>query len=277
MISNDNSLDETRGQLTLAVAATLALSSSAWAQGHVGDIGLDVSSTGQITTHVITTGGIGQEQRVFAAAFGDTGISAFTANPGFDALPATFSVGYRIGFNIRSALLVWNGAQFEATDAAGPLAGERVKMSFLTANVTSGAGSVAGFSLAVQSDGGWHRHLSFYLLAGTGAPAPEPGVYLLELELWSTDPAVQQSAPIWLVMNHLSSADQQAAAAAWVIDNLLPPPCPADIQGDGVVNGTDLAFVLGAWGGSGAADVNGSGVVDGSDLTIVLGAWGPCQ
>jgi hypothetical protein len=277
MISNGESLEGACGHLVLAVAAAIAFDSSAWAQGHVSDIGLRVSTTGQITTHLITTGGISPEQRVFAATFGDTGISGFTANPGFDALPATFAVGYRIGFNIRSALSVWNGGQFEATDPAGPLVGERLKLSFLTANVTSGAGSVPGFSLAVQSDGGWHRHLSFYLLAGTGTPAPDSGVYLLELELWSTDPAVQQSAPFWLVMNHVSSAEQQAAATAWVIDNLLPSPCPADIQGDGVVDGTDLAFVLGAWGGSGAADVNGSGVVDGSDLTIVLGAWGACQ
>ncbi len=54
------------------------------------------------------------------------------------------------------------------------------------------------------------------------------------------------------------------------------PACVADLNGDGVVNGADLAIVLGGWGGGGIADINGDGVVNGSDLAIVLGAWGPC-
>jgi hypothetical protein len=49
----------------------------------------------------------------------------------------------------------------------------------------------------------------------------------------------------------------------------------ADLNGDGVVNGADLAILLGAWGGGGPADLNGDGVVNGADLAILLGAWGP--
>jgi len=54
--------------------------------------------------------------------------------------------------------------------------------------------------------------------------------------------------------------------------------CPADINGSGTVDASDLAAVLGAWGTcSGcAADVNGSGTVDASDLAAVLGGWGVC-
>ena len=50
---------------------------------------------------------------------------------------------------------------------------------------------------------------------------------------------------------------------------------PADINGDGLVNGADLAFVLSAWGATGpnAADVNGDGIVNGADLAFVLSAW----
>ena len=48
-----------------------------------------------------------------------------------------------------------------------------------------------------------------------------------------------------------------------------------DINGDGVVNGLDLAAVLGAWGSAQAgADINGDGVVNGVDLTILLANWG---
>ena len=55
--------------------------------------------------------------------------------------------------------------------------------------------------------------------------------------------------------------------------------CLADISGNGVVDGVDLAFVLGSWGvggGKAGADINGDGVVAGEDLAMVLGAWGAC-
>lgn len=53
--------------------------------------------------------------------------------------------------------------------------------------------------------------------------------------------------------------------------------CPADATGNGVVDGADLAVVLGAWGTSSpAADLNGDGLVDGADIAIVLGNWGVC-
>ena len=56
-------------------------------------------------------------------------------------------------------------------------------------------------------------------------------------------------------------------------------PCPADLNGDGVVNGADLAALLGAWGpcvGSCPADLTGDGAVGGDDLGVMLGAWGNC-
>jgi len=51
----------------------------------------------------------------------------------------------------------------------------------------------------------------------------------------------------------------------------------ADLNADGVVDGADLALVLGAWGACAAsceADLNADGVVDGADLGLLLGAWG---
>ncbi len=54
------------------------------------------------------------------------------------------------------------------------------------------------------------------------------------------------------------------------------PPCPADITGDGAVDGADLATLLGNWANAGVGDFDRSGAVDGADLATLLGSWGPC-
>ena len=47
-----------------------------------------------------------------------------------------------------------------------------------------------------------------------------------------------------------------------------------DVNGDGVVNGTDLGLLLGAWGTNNpAADLNDDGVVNATDLALLVGAW----
>ncbi|RLS91765.1 MAG: hypothetical protein DWI10_05925 [Planctomycetota bacterium] len=52
--------------------------------------------------------------------------------------------------------------------------------------------------------------------------------------------------------------------------------CPADGNGDGSVDATDLASVLSAWGQPSAYDINDDGITNATDLAIVLGAWGLC-
>ena len=42
-----------------------------------------------------------------------------------------------------------------------------------------------------------------------------------------------------------------------------------DLDGDGLVNGADLGFLLGAW-GTDAADLDGDGTTDGSDFGLLL-------
>lgn len=70
------------------------------------------------------------------------------------------------------------------------------------------------------------------------------------------------------------SAVFSVAPYSVVIISQSPPP-GADLNGDGQINGADLAIVLGQWGTPGSADLDGDGVVGGSDLAIVLGSWGP--
>jgi hypothetical protein len=79
---------------------------------------------------------------------------------------------------------------------------------------------------------------------------------------------------------------QRALGAAEIIEHLCAasddasPCCAPDLNEDGVVNGSDIAVILGFWGPASpafpAADLNGDGAVNGSDLAAVLGAWGPC-
>ncbi|MFM1882443.1 MAG: hypothetical protein RJA05_852, partial [Planctomycetota bacterium] len=67
------------------------------------------------------------------------------------------------------------------------------------------------------------------------------------------------------------SGPYQADATSTVCD------CRADLSGDSVVNGVDLAIILSNWGtASAAADLTGDGTVGGSDLAIILAAWGTC-
>lgn len=58
----------------------------------------------------------------------------------------------------------------------------------------------------------------------------------------------------------------------------LPPPCPADLDGDGIVSASDLAQLLGTWGPCPdcPADFDGSGAINAADLAQLLGSWGPC-
>lgn len=58
--------------------------------------------------------------------------------------------------------------------------------------------------------------------------------------------------------------------------------CPADLTGDGVVDGSDMGCMLSAWGtigsqsGAGESDLDLSGTVDAGDLGVLLAAWGAC-
>ena len=59
----------------------------------------------------------------------------------------------------------------------------------------------------------------------------------------------------------------------WSADLATPNP---DLDGDGVVDASDLAILLASFGpcANCAADLDGSGIVDAGDLAILLGNWG---
>lgn len=55
------------------------------------------------------------------------------------------------------------------------------------------------------------------------------------------------------------------------------PPCPEDLDGDGVVGQGDLGLLLASFGFDGGGDIDGDGDTDQADLGALLGAFGlPC-
>ena len=95
--------------------------------------------------------------------------------------------------------------RFESTD-------ETMTISFFDLFVSTTAGFQAGFDLSVPASGGWHRHLNYLLEPETAAP----GIYLLTLELYSTDPDIGFSEPFWLVFRHDAEQQEHEDAIAWV-------------------------------------------------------------
>ena len=76
--------------------------------------------------------------------------------------------------------------------------------------------------------------------------------------------------------------DETVPNLAWAGPDEYPSPIdpiqsiPGDLDGDGMVNGTDLAVLLGNWNTSNKeADIDGSGRVDGADLSRLLANWNP--
>ncbi len=83
-----------------------------------------------------------------------------------------------------------------------------------------------------------------------------------------------------LVFTHSRGAASESVVE---IDNValeFAQPCTGDINGDGLINSTDLSQLLGAWGPvttpPSTADLNNDNTVNATDLGLLLGAWGLC-
>ena len=102
----------------------------------------------------------------------------------------------------------------------------------------------------------------------------DPKTGLLELVA-----SYDQPSSVWGVYPFLGSDRVLLSAFGSGLTIVNVDPQSADIDGDGVVDATDLAILLGAWGpcpdppAKCPADLNNDGIVDAADLAILLGAW----
>lgn len=198
---------------------------------HAGDIGVSFVN-GRIVTSLVAEeerarGGLGDPERVFASDLGSVEFGPFgNDEPGYtsDVLPP----GARVGFNILAGLRRWNGAGFDGgIDETMQLArflgtpGEE-------AVVTAG-GFVPGFFFAEADSGGFiDEHLSHILLGEPnpvrGFADPADGIYLLELELFTDAPGIENSEPYWIVFNLNMSESDHDDAIGYVRTVLVPSP-----------------------------------------------------
>jgi hypothetical protein len=144
------------------------------------------------------------------------------------------------------------------------------------------------FELIRTPEGAWEHRAIHALNASCKALAAGDGV----LVATTADAQSPSTTRVWIFrMETQLDCDQDGVPNCQAIadgapdanGNGIPDSCEclADVSGNGVVDGIDLAALLGAWGSTGkgefSTDINGDGVVDGVDLATVLNGWGPCS
>ncbi|CAN5691583.1 hypothetical protein BH11PLA1_BH11PLA1_02860 [soil metagenome] len=210
--------------LCASIAALIAASSAAFAQ-HFGDIGLSVQAGRMITGSF--DGGTFVTERVYAATFGEL-FPNFANNPGFDSLAGAFTTPSSIGFVIHGPVRSYDPVMSTFSVTTPPTIFQIGFASLPPVFAPSTEVDVTGFSLAVSSNGEWHRHLAFTVPSGTA-----DGIYLLELSLFSSNPAVAPSQNFVIVFNQNRSAAEHAAALVAAQGLLTGARCsPADIADD---------------------------------------------
>ena len=112
------------------------------------------------------------------------------------------------------------------------------------------------------------------VLSGTASSiGPSPG--LIRLRVSPKGLAVgEYSVPVTVrTSDENVPGERIAELLITVVISLSAQEQPADLNGDGAVDGFDLAILLTQWAGPGSADLDLSGIVDGIDLAFLLARW----
>ncbi len=109
--------------------------------------------------------------------------------------------------------------------------------------------------------GSWTTHLEI------GRHLHEEG----EANLWQVHVSLKLDGPAY---GGTGAENQVLVDRVFMVD---ASPCVADLDGNGMVNGSDLGQLLLRWGQPDPeADLDGDGIVTGSDIGLMLLAWGGC-
>ena len=188
-----------------------------------------------------------------------------SALPDFDALtPYASDVVPDVNYEVTSGEFATSGLSEEvgAVFTGFVTVAEDGLYSFYT-NSDDGSALYIGDQLVVSNDG-LHG-----MVERTGSIALSAGPHAIRVEFF------ERFGGAGLIVSYEGPglAKQPIPGSAW--SHALP--CPADIDGDGLVNITDFLALLAAWGQSGVPeDINGDGIVNIGDLLMLLVAWGPC-
>lgn len=217
--------------LALTCLTALAISGMpALANGgghHHGDIGIEVENGRLIVGLLEEHDGhehLDTSVKVFESEIDEVEVGMFkffnSTSPGFDFEDGILAPDSLFGFNILQPLLFWTGSGFSAT------AGEAMTIvhSGSGQEATTGAGPASGFKLAVDDEGGYHGHFTFFLNPASGQSAPASGIYLLHLYLYSEALGVDMGDAFAIVFNWDSTEEMHEDAIAYANANVVPEP-----------------------------------------------------
>lgn len=273
----------------IAVAALMiATVAPAQAQLHAGDLILTVENQ-RVVVNAAPAGGSFGPERVFSDRFGKLGPSLpnRTPDPGFNAAPGSFVLGQPVGVTFRRAARVWTPSP--TTPGAGDfctIPPERLQLRKNGVTIETSAAdppNLAGPSLELGTtdpfDGLFHEHGVFWITSPFGT-----GVYLLELEVWVTQPGgtpggVLPSEPVWIVFSQNAAVSEVNDAIAWLRasvagagGDLCPASCACDWNRSGALTVQDIFDYLAGYFG-GAGDFNASGATTLQDILDFLACY----
>jgi len=178
--------------------------------------------------------------RVFGYDFQEDPLDPyFAADPGINASSSALPVGSQLSFNILDGmafglpgnLSYWNGAG--SVNFGTVPSGESLRLNFGAQSRTAGSagGEIGGFAIsAIGLSGSIHRHLNSFLEGADGNSTPGDGVvaangiYLLPIELSSSETSIADSLPLFLVYNNGLTEAVHDQTIDWVEQNLVPEP-----------------------------------------------------
>lgn len=194
---------------------------------HYGDIGIEVENGKLIVGLLGNHDGhehLDTSVKVFQSEIDEVEIGVFkffnSTSPGFDFEDGILPGNSLFGFNILQPLLYWTGSGFSGA------AGETMTIldSGSGQEATTGAGQVSGFKLAVDDEGGYHGHFTYFLNPASGQIAPASGIYLLHLYLYSDALGADMGDAFAIVFNWDSSEEMHEDAIAYANANVVPEP-----------------------------------------------------